>query len=132
MNFSNLTISPQALPWLAWCLLAPALAAYITTTPGAARTIGHTPMLVLGAFFLAGVVAGLPTLTGRSSFAQILSLALPSVAGAATAYLLARVVPEGIDRIVHGALAFLLALAATVGVWLAIFLNALRRVGTTP
>ena len=82
-------------------------------------------MLVLGAFFLVGVAAGFPMLTGPfpAPFSTVLALALPSVGGAAAAYVLALVVPGNINRVVHGILAFLIALAATIGVWLLIFLS---------
>ena len=129
MNFSNPTIPPPALPWLAWCLLAPVVAAYITSTPGGDRIPGYHPVLVLGAFFLVGVAAEFPMLTGPfpAPFSTVLALALPSVGGAAAAYVLALVVPGNINRVVHGILAFLIALAATIGVWLLIFLSTMRR-----
>ena len=70
--------------------------------------------------------------TYPASLGQLLALALPSVAGAAAAYALALVAPDGGNRVVHGVFASVLAVACTVGIWFLIFLSALRQTGTAP
>lgn len=128
MNFSNITIAPQAIPWLVWCLLAPVLAARITTMPNDTQRTDRRPVVVLAKFFVVGVVAALPSMIGRhaATFGEVLLLALPSVGGAAAAYGLAQVMPNGVPRSVRAALAVFVALVGTVATWFALFLEPSR------